>query len=124
MEFPPLSVGACEALSSPTTSAGEAVSANLVLQVLNVRSLSGITPPRYRVILSDGLHYFQAMLSSVVAEQFPPSNLQKNAIVGVEKIFWFKARAQPMWVLVILEMHWIEDRSERIGTPVMKWPFP
>ncbi|KAJ7466436.1 hypothetical protein FB451DRAFT_1260878 [Mycena latifolia] len=124
MEFPPLSMGACEALSSLTTGASEAVSPPLVLQLLSVRLISSVTPPRYRVILSDGLDFFHAVLSRLITEQFPPSNLQKNAIVGVEKISWGKFGAPPTWLLVILEMHWIEDRSERIGTPEMKRPFP
>ncbi|KAJ6571119.1 hypothetical protein B0H19DRAFT_657490 [Mycena capillaripes] len=122
MDLAPLSVGAVDTISCAAPDG--IISQSFVLQLLACRPVVGsIHPPRHRVILSDGAHFLQAVLTSEISEQYISHASQKNTIFGVEKVVWVRSLIIGKCLPVITEMHPIEERSERIGKPVGKVPF-
>ncbi|KAJ7769083.1 hypothetical protein DFH07DRAFT_289866 [Mycena maculata] len=127
MDLSPLSAGAAEALCNISKS--EPTSQLFVLQLLSIRTVP-LTPPqssrspRHRVILSDGNHFFHVVLSSTIAPHNTPDLTHKYSIVGVEKVQWVYISQSDLWILAIFEMHFIEDRYEKIGKPTVAMNSP
>ncbi|KAJ7769112.1 hypothetical protein DFH07DRAFT_954348 [Mycena maculata] len=129
MDLTPLSTGSVEALCDVSKSKPE--SQLFVLQLLSIKALTGPPPPelpgplpRYRVILSDGDQYFGALLGSKIAQRFTPNWTQRFVIVGVEQVQWVYVSQCEKWVLVIVEMHFIEDGTGPIGRPTLAMGSP
>lgn len=59
------------------------------MQVLSIKKVGTTTGPsaaeRYRVIVSDGEYFLQAMLATQINAQIESGELAKNSIVLVEK---------------------------------------
>jgi replication factor A1 len=61
-----------------------------VLQILSLKKIGpareGGGPDRYRLVISDGVHYTQAMLATQLSHMVEGGNLQKNTVMKVEKL--------------------------------------
>jgi replication factor A1 len=58
-----------------------------VLQILSIKKMAGVgrIPDRYRVIISDGAQFMQAMLATTVHEHIDDNSLRRNVIVRCTK---------------------------------------
>lgn len=54
-----------------------------VLQILSIKQIigGGSVPDRYRVIISDGAQFMQAMLATTLNEQIDNNSLRRNTVV-------------------------------------------
>jgi replication factor A1 len=62
---------------------------NHVLQILSIKPISIPTPnavPRFRIILSDGVHYVQAMLANQLNRYVQDQQIQKHSVIQVSKM--------------------------------------
>merc|ERR1711871_125931 len=60
-----------------------------VVQVLDVKKLGaqgGTGAPRYRLVLSDGVHYQQAMLATQLNDTIDMENLKPNTLVKLDEV--------------------------------------
>ncbi|KAM0753641.1 replication factor A 1, rfa1 [Meredithblackwellia eburnea MCA 4105] len=90
-----------------------------VLQVLNIKKVNAQpgTPDRYRLVISDGVHYIQAMLSTslnhLVASD--PPELDKNHFI---KLLTYATNVVGnRRIVIILTVEVLENPGERIGSP-------
>lgn len=59
---------------------------NFPLQVLNVKKVASTNgSDRYRLIVSDGIHYMQAMIATQLNDIIMDDKLQRNGYIQVEK---------------------------------------
>lgn len=60
-----------------------------VLQILSIKPVNPAAPgstPRYRIIVSDGLHYVQAMLATQLNQCVQEQQIKKHSVIQVSKM--------------------------------------
>ncbi|KAJ6613522.1 hypothetical protein B0H10DRAFT_2048253 [Mycena sp. CBHHK59/15] len=122
MDLLPLSPSACATLS--IIADGKPTKVNFVLQILSIRNIAPTASDiRYRHILSDGTHYMQSVLASPLNYMFDGGASRKNVVAGIDQVYWGTITSQgtgkKVRIMLVTEMHFIEDRSERIGAPTV-----
>lgn len=85
-----LSAGSCEALQTAPHSDDPIYESPHTLQFLSVKRVSNSTSApgpneRYRIILSDGIHFIQAMLATQLNPLVADGQLQKHTVAVIEK---------------------------------------
>jgi replication factor A1 len=86
-----LSAGSCERIFN-TTSPGDPVLSELhTLQILSIKLVNsnmstGNPVDRYRIIMSDGIHYFQAMLATQLNPYVQDKRIERHSVVTIEKM--------------------------------------
>ncbi|WVO12544.1 hypothetical protein L204_100144 [Cryptococcus depauperatus] len=112
----PLTIGFCErALSLEDVS--EAF--NSVAQVLNVKKIAAANDSsvdRYRVILSDGQFFLQAMLATQLNHFVESKELDKHSLVKVTNFSVNSVSSRKL--LIILGLEIVPWTDEKIGNPV------
>ncbi|KAG7448223.1 replication factor-a protein [Guyanagaster necrorhizus] len=92
----------------------------VTLQVLSTKkvpqSKSVQAQDRYRIILSDGIHYIQAMLATQLNTLVDEETVTKNTVVIVEKMTC--SIVQERRLIVVLEVRVLGTPSEKIGSPI------
>ncbi|XP_078121637.1 replication protein A 70 kDa DNA-binding subunit-like isoform X3 [Sander vitreus] len=110
-----LTQGAIEALlkGSPMS--------NPVLQLLNLRQVSnGSGPPRFRVIMSDGQHYFTSFLLATQLNNLHEENLLVPNCVCMLKKTTVNTLSDGRRVVVVMDMEILQSAEEtggKIGNP-------
>ncbi|KAJ3149057.1 Replication factor A protein 1 [Geranomyces variabilis] len=100
---------------------------NIVVQVLNIKKLgrspSGpdqpVQPDRYRLILSDGTHFMQAMLAVQLNELVTSEEIKKNGIIQLSS--WNCTAIGAKRVIIILNLTVLtpfQDAIPKQGQPV------
>ncbi|KAJ6526813.1 hypothetical protein B0H19DRAFT_1275648 [Mycena capillaripes] len=115
IDVAPLSPDACESLSRITSEKIENV--HFVVQITDVTFLIGVPPFDFCIGLSDGVNTMTSALSRNLNNLVEPTASAENMVVAVTKIRWC---LRPRWarrIMVIEEMHIVENRDERIGSP-------
>ncbi|KAI0093894.1 replication factor-A protein 1 [Irpex rosettiformis] len=87
------------------------------LQVLSIKKVGPSTTAadRYRVIVSDGEHFLQAMLATQLNKFVEDDEVVKNSIIVIDK---FTCNfVQDKRLLIILGMHPIHKATEKVGSP-------
>ena len=87
---PQLSEGALKRLVSAESGDSE-WEAGHILQILSLKKIAtanpqSSAPDRYRLIVSDGLNYSQAMLATQLNYMVDEGQLQKNTVVKLERV--------------------------------------
>ncbi|KAJ7614919.1 hypothetical protein FB45DRAFT_1035717 [Roridomyces roridus] len=122
-DLSPLSPNAIDDISS-LPDGKITLTAQPLIQILSIRST---TASRFRLVISDGIHFMQAVLAERLAESLGAIlNVQslKNSIAALEVVSWFPVHNvipghhHVLRLLVIEELHFVEDRTQRIGQPV------
>lgn len=95
---------------------------NPVCQILSIKKIAATsTAPgnpgdRYRIILSDGIHYAQAMLATQKRHLIENEELEKNCIVRITQ--YASNSVQNRKILILLDLSVIQKPTpDRIGTP-------
>jgi len=87
-----LSVGSCKLFQSVTPEDVDVFSSEHTVQLLSIKKVgnnptaSGPAPDRYRIIMSDGMNYMQAMLATQLNEMVQQDLIRKNTVVTLEKL--------------------------------------
>ncbi|PPQ93249.1 hypothetical protein CVT25_015247 [Psilocybe cyanescens] len=72
-------------------------------------------PERYRIIISDGQHYMQAMLATQLNELVQENLITKNTIAVIEKLTC--NYVQEKRLVIILALRVLEHTADKIGDP-------
>lgn len=86
-----LSAGICSRLSEASPTEIDELGAGYTVQLLSIKKVNQVTSSvsaleRYRIILSDGVHFVQAMLATQLNELVSRGDIVKNTIVVVGKL--------------------------------------
>jgi replication factor A1 len=84
-----LTAGSCQALQNAAPGETALFDATHTLQLLSVRlvnSNGASTVDRYRIIVSDGLFFIQAMLATQLNHLVQDREIDKNTIVNITKM--------------------------------------
>ncbi|KAI0345302.1 replication factor-A protein 1 [Trametopsis cervina] len=114
-----LTAGICERLQNMNNDEEEALSQSLpTLQVLSIKKVgapSATTADRYRVIVSDGEFFLQAMLATQLNKLVEDGDVGKNTIIVIDK---FTCNfVQDKRLLIILALHPIASPTGKVGDP-------
>ncbi|KAK0229030.1 hypothetical protein IW262DRAFT_1354294 [Armillaria fumosa] len=95
----------------------EIFQSQVTLQVLSTKKVpqSKGAQDRYRIILSDGVHYIQAMLATQLNSLVDEDKVAKNTVVLVEKMTC--SIVQERRLIVVLEVQVLGTPAEKIGNP-------
>ncbi|CAO1619237.1 unnamed protein product [Sympodiomycopsis kandeliae] len=104
-----------------TTDPSEAVPPEeAICQILSIKKIpatSTTTSDRYRVILSDGVHFAQAMLATQLRTLIESGSVDRNSVVRVTQ--YAANNVQGRRILILLSMDALgEPHPERLGNPV------
>ncbi|KAK6544125.1 Replication factor A protein 1 [Orbilia ellipsospora] len=95
-----------------------------VLQVLLVKKIEaqGNTPSRYRVVLSDGLHFTQGMVATQVNQIMAEGKIDKGSIIKLTEFGTGKVKDKS--VLIMLDIEHLEQygQPEKLGDPKQVTP--
>jgi replication factor A1 len=84
-----LSAGACAQITQAPLEDEEAWNMQPTVQFLSIKKLPNPkpeeTPDRYRLIISDGVHFVQAMLATQLNELVDNNTVTKHSVVTLEK---------------------------------------
>ena len=83
-----LSAGSCKLLQSVSPEDVDIFSSEHTVQLLNIKRIGNfhLGPDRYRIIISDGINYMQAMLAIQLNEMVQHCLIRKNTVVILEKL--------------------------------------
>ncbi|KAF6764012.1 hypothetical protein DFP72DRAFT_873992 [Ephemerocybe angulata] len=107
-----LSTGSCEKLQTAPQNDTSVYEAPHTLQFLSVKKVHGATasgtpnqppPDRYRIILSDGVHFIQAMLATQLNHLILDGQLQRNYV--------------PCRLIIVLDLK-VLGSMEKLGEPI------
>lgn len=83
-----LSAGACARITQASPDDQEAWGMQPTVQFLSIKKLpnsSPMNPDRYRLIISDGVHFVQAMLATQLNEMVENNTIKKHSVVVLER---------------------------------------
>ncbi|XP_051257649.1 replication protein A 70 kDa DNA-binding subunit isoform X2 [Dicentrarchus labrax] len=93
-----------------------------VLQLLNIRKITGDTGPRYRLILSDGQHSLSSFLLATQLNHLPEDNLLvPNCVCKVKRTIT-NSLSDGRIVVIVLDMEILQSAEEtggKIGNPTL-----
>ena len=130
-----LTSGSCIRLHNATSQYDPAFHDNHVLQILSIKPISPPDPnaaPRYRILLSDGVHYLQAMLATELNRYVKDEQIKKHSVIQVSKMSCtFFQNINKQWVnfvdactplmarslIIVLVLDVIGMHSDRINDP-------
>lgn len=88
-----LSSGSCKLLQNATPDDIEVFESEHTLQLLSIKKVGNTgpnanpnAPERYRIIMSDGIHYMQAMLATQLNNMVQENEIGRNTIAVIEKL--------------------------------------
>ena len=132
-----LTSGSCVRFHNATSQYDPAFDDNHVLQILAIKPISLSDPnaePRFRIILSDGVHYVQAMLGIQLNKYVLDQQIQKYSVIQASKMTcaFFQNKqwvdivdaCTPLTVrrlIIVLVLDVIGMSSDRINNPL---PLP
>ncbi|KAK0482537.1 hypothetical protein IW261DRAFT_1468227 [Armillaria novae-zelandiae] len=111
-----LTTNACSRLTLSNMD-DEIFQSEVTLQVLSTKKVpqSKGAQDRYRIILSDGVHYIQAMLATQLNSLVDEEKVTKNTVLLVEKMTC--SIVQERRLIVVLEVQVLGTPAEKIGNP-------
>ncbi|KAF8205770.1 hypothetical protein K438DRAFT_1818495 [Mycena galopus ATCC 62051] len=113
-----LTAGSCLGLHVAAPGDTSLFDATHTLQLLSVRSCRD----RYRIIVSDGEHFIQAMLATQLNGLVKDEVIKKNSIINVTKMTC--NYVQDKRLLIILSLDLVEHSNVKIGDPQTLAPEP
>ncbi|KAJ6502115.1 hypothetical protein C8R45DRAFT_861868 [Mycena sanguinolenta] len=119
-----LTAGSCFGLHNAAPEDTSLFDNTHTLQVLSVKSVNSPNSnvDRYRIIVSDGEHFIQAMLATQLNPLVKEGDIKKNSIVNVTKMTC--NFVQDKRLLIILAFELVEHVKDKIGVPITLTPEP
>ncbi|KAI9462214.1 hypothetical protein HD554DRAFT_2289372 [Boletus coccyginus] len=116
-----LSAGVCARLNDASPEEIDELGSGYTVQLLSIKKVNQTTSTapaidRYRIILSDGVHFVQAMLATQLNELVSRGDIVKNSIVVIDKLTC--NFVQDKRLIIILDFHVASRDEEKIGNPV------
>ncbi|KIL54188.1 hypothetical protein M378DRAFT_867989 [Amanita muscaria Koide BX008] len=111
-----LSPGSCQRLHDTVSSYDPILNQPHILQILAIKALtSANSVDRYRVILSDGVHFIQAMFALQLNEYVEEKQIQKYSVISIEKSTC--SGLQGKYLIIVLSLHVLGSPDNKIGDP-------
>ncbi|KAF9469219.1 hypothetical protein BDZ94DRAFT_1207242 [Collybia nuda] len=114
-----LTAGSCYRLHHATVEEEEIFNTPHTIQFLSIKKVnagaSGAAPDRFRVIMSDGVYFIQAMLATQLNSMVNDNTIGKHTIAVVEKLTC--NYVQEKRLIIILALRILEQSLEKIGDP-------
>ncbi|KAF7322414.1 Replication protein A subunit [Mycena chlorophos] len=113
-----LSQGGCKQLHSAGPDDVDIFEATYTLQVLSVKSVANNTTTgqdRFRIIVSDGINFVQAMLATQLNSLVAEESIKKHTILSITKMTC--NFVQDKRLLIILSLHVVEQSDVKVGDP-------
>ncbi|ORE09798.1 replication factor-a protein [Rhizopus microsporus var. microsporus] len=110
-----LSVGAIKAIHFEENS--NPLATNPVVQIINIKALPVNGATRYRAIVSDGVNFMQAMLSTQHTGLVEQGQIKRNSIVRIKEYACNMLSNKKVLIILNLEVV-ISDVDAKVGTPV------
>ncbi|KAK6501945.1 Replication factor A protein 1 [Arthrobotrys musiformis] len=94
-----------------------------IMQILLVKKIEaqGKTPERYRIVVSDGIHFTQGMIASQSNHLMAESRIEKGSIVRVKEYEAGKVKDKSVLIVLAVELAQ-EAPEEKIGDPKQVMP--
>ncbi|KAF5358398.1 hypothetical protein D9756_001441 [Leucocoprinus leucothites] len=86
-----------------------------VVQFLSVKKVVRANTERYRLIISDGMHFIQGMLATQCNSLVETENIQDFAVAVIEK--WTSNTVQNRRLVILLSVRVLGNPNEKIGEP-------
>ncbi|KAF3934837.1 hypothetical protein ABW19_dt0201204 [Dactylella cylindrospora] len=120
----PLSAGALAAIFAAGCESPKDAWSNPVLQVLLVKKIDaqGNTPERYRIVLSDGLHFTQGMVGTQINHIMAEGTIDKGSIVRLPEYGTGKVKDKSVLIVLNIELLQEHGTMEKIGDPKQVTP--
>ncbi|KAF8517579.1 hypothetical protein BU17DRAFT_76387 [Hysterangium stoloniferum] len=114
-----LSSGACAQITRAPLDDAHAWSMQPTVQFLSIKKLpnskSEANPDRYRLIISDGVHFVQAMLSTQLNDLVENETVKKHSVAILEK--YTSNVVQNKRLIIVLGMRVLGEATEKLGDP-------
>jgi len=84
-----LTAGSCYRLYNADPNDDDLFNNPHTLQVLSIKKVSAANTgsvDRYRIIISDGIHFMQAMLATQLNSMVNDNSIGKHTVIGVDKL--------------------------------------
>ncbi|KAI8989731.1 replication factor-a protein [Trametes punicea] len=121
---PQLTTGICARLNNPENDDDELFNSQPVVQFLSFKRVppsgGASTMDRYRVIVSDGEHFLQAMLATQLNHMVEEEQLLKHSIAVIEKFTCNLVQGKKLWIILGLRV--LKKEAEKVGSPTPLQP--
>ncbi|KAG2349455.1 replication factor-A protein 1 [Suillus weaverae] len=115
-----LSSGICRRLNEAPQEEIDQLASGHTVQLLSIKkvaptSSSTTATDRFRIIISDGVHFVQAMLATQLNDLVANGDINKNTVVVIDKLAC--NFVQDKRLIIILDLHVVSRDEEKIGAP-------
>ncbi|KAG1754337.1 hypothetical protein EDB19DRAFT_1892356 [Suillus lakei] len=115
-----LSSGICRRLNEAPQEEIDQLASGHTVQLLSIKKVaptpsSTTATDRYRIIISDGVHFVQAMLATQLNDLVTNGDINKNTVVIIDKLAC--NFVQDKRLIIILDLHVVSRAEEKIGAP-------
>ncbi|KAJ3768541.1 hypothetical protein FB446DRAFT_815786 [Lentinula raphanica] len=111
-----LDTGICERINSASFNEDELLGRSPTLQVLSLRKFGKQSSDRYRIVVSDGAHFIQAVLATHLNDMVVKEHLKKYSVVSVERLSCSYVHDRRLVIIMALRILGQED--EQLGEPI------
>ncbi|KAG2362493.1 replication factor-A protein 1 [Suillus spraguei] len=120
-----LSSGICRRLNEAPQEEIDQLASGHTVQLLSIKRVapttsSTTTTDRFRIIISDGVHFVQAMLATQLNDLVINGDINKNTVVVIDKLAC--NFVQDKRLIIILDLHVVSRDEEKIGAPTAPPP--
>ncbi|KAI6166844.1 hypothetical protein EDD17DRAFT_1541509 [Pisolithus thermaeus] len=115
-----LTSGICNRLSEATPSEIDEIGGGYTVQLVSIKKVTALsaaapTIDRYRIIMSDGVHFIQAMLATQLNDLVSNEEIVKNSVVIIDKLTCNVLGDKRL--IIVLDLHVVSREEEKIGNP-------
>ncbi|KAG1761684.1 hypothetical protein EDD22DRAFT_980084 [Suillus occidentalis] len=115
-----LSSGICRRLNEAPQEEIDQLASGHTVQLLSIKKVaptpnSTTATDRFRIIISDGVHFVQAMLATQLNDLVANGDINKNTVVIIDKLAC--NFVQDKRLIIILDLHVVSRDEEKIGAP-------
>ncbi|KAG6833645.1 hypothetical protein H0H87_002841 [Tephrocybe sp. NHM501043] len=114
-----LSAGICARLHGASPDDDDLFTGPHIVQFLSIKKVSGgnsgNTVDRYRIIVSDGINFVQAMLATQLNSMVHDATIGKHTVVVIEKLTCNYVQEKKLFIILALRV--LETATEKIGDP-------
>lgn len=120
MSLPPLTAGSIEHIYTTKETNSQPILQVVELKQINTSSGNGI--PRYRLVISDGVHFQQAMLATQLNAQVADGSLMLNTIIRMKD--FIANEVSNKRIVIILQVDILVTAASKVGNPVSADTIP
>ncbi|KIL69845.1 hypothetical protein M378DRAFT_68419 [Amanita muscaria Koide BX008] len=114
-----LTAGSCQRLHNTVSSDAPILSQPHIMQILSIKvvnpTANANSVDRYRMIMSDGVHYIQAMLATQLNQYVQEKQIQRYSVIAVEKMTCNQLQGKHL--IIVLALRVLESPENKIGDP-------